>query len=242
MNRRIVPARDLADEDVGERGAVHVQQVLHAGQVVHHRRRCKRPWDLDAALAGGELVRRERRVARAEVDRSAGDRVDSAARADRAVLELVAELRADRRDPRRDERADERAARTDERGAAVLRRGGAGAACRDARESRCKRDGDDGANRVADLRHRYLSSFGVLRPRYGGPRGGWDTGLWRAGYEVVTFSPTQSWSGCTVSRWRSTRASTGSRPSSRRRASGSFPPSGGPSGPWARAIASWRRR
>src|SRR5690349_23939813 len=60
--------RDLAREDLRERRAVHVQEVLDAVEVVDDRRRRERPGDLHAAVARAELVGRERGVARAEVD------------------------------------------------------------------------------------------------------------------------------------------------------------------------------
>ena len=150
LDRRVVPGRDLAREDLRQRRAVHVQQVLRAVEVVDHRGGREGPRDLRAALAGGELVARERRVAGAEVDRAARDRVDAAARADRAVLDLVAVGRANGRNPLRDEWGDEAAAGPGERGAAVRGRCGAGGAgC----EGRCDCRGDDGedAHRVLSL-------------------------------------------------------------------------------------------
>ena len=101
----IVP-RKMSGEDV----AVELDVVRQPVAVVGDRGRRERPRDLDAALAGGELVGRQRCVARAEVDRAVRDRVDAAARADRPVRHLDAVRRVDLRDPGRHERRDERAA------------------------------------------------------------------------------------------------------------------------------------
>src|SRR5581483_2877904 len=123
LDRRIVPLRDLAYEDLRQGCAVHVQQVLHAGQVVDDGGRGERPRDLNASLAGRELIRRERRVARAEVDRAVRHGGDAGTGADAAVLELVPVRGAERGRPLLDERLHERAARTGDRDAAALRRG-----------------------------------------------------------------------------------------------------------------------
>ena len=199
-DRGVVPLRDLPHEDLGERRAVHVQEVLDAGQVVHDRRSAERPRDLLTAVAGVELIRGERRVARAEVDGAGRDRGDAAAGADRAVLELDAVGRAERRDPLRDERRDERAAGAGDGG----RLAGCLCICRpgdDDREKRGGRNGADTANRSAEFRHESSSSVGS-RPTYDPPGGEWVTGLFRPGYEVVSYTQNPLPIRCTVSRWR----------------------------------------
>ena len=105
LDRRIVPLADAAVED--------------AVDVVDDRRRRERPRDLHAAFAGGELIGRQRGVARAEVHRPVRDGVDPAAGADRPVGDLDPERGLDLRRPRGDERRYECAARTGE--IAVLR-------------------------------------------------------------------------------------------------------------------------
>ena len=65
---------------------------------------------MDAAVAGRELVGRERCVTRSEVDRAGGDLRDPAARSDRSVGDVDAGLRLVVGSPDGDERRDERAA------------------------------------------------------------------------------------------------------------------------------------
>jgi len=83
------------------------------------------------------------------------------------------------------------------------------------RKQRGGRNGADDANRSAEFRHCYSSSWGS-RPTYGSPGRGWDTGLLRPGYGVVTYTEIPVPAGCTVSRWPSTKPSIASKRSSRR--------------------------
>src|SRR5262249_40011884 len=92
-DRRVVPLRDLAEVDVGDDRPGQLQVVRDAGKVVHDRGGRQHPRDLDTALAGRELVGRERRVTRAEVDRARRDRRDAGARPDGAVVDLHTGLR-----------------------------------------------------------------------------------------------------------------------------------------------------
>ena len=87
LQRRVVPLRDLAQVDGGER-LRRDAKLLHAGQVpdddhrAHHRR--------DVLDAGGllQLLVAERCVAGPEVDGPLGDLLDAAAGSDRLVVDL----------------------------------------------------------------------------------------------------------------------------------------------------------
>ncbi len=125
---RVVPARDLAGEHVGEHRAGELEVVRHALDVVGDAGRGQRPRDLQAALAGGRLRRRQRRVGGAEVHRAAGDLRDPAARADRAVGDRHAVGGVVGRRPLLQQRRDERRAGADQRGRAADRRTSAAAA------------------------------------------------------------------------------------------------------------------
>ena len=106
----VVPAGDVAHEDVGQHRAAEMQLVVDALHVVGDDGRAKCPRDLQAALAGGCLVARKRRVTGAEVDRPGGDGVDAAAGADRAVGDGDARALGIVGRPLRDQRSHQRAA------------------------------------------------------------------------------------------------------------------------------------
>src|SRR5207302_2570204 len=86
---RVVPIRDLAEEDVGDHLAGEVQVHRPVRDVVRDRRPGERPRNLDTAVTGVQLVGRERRVGGAEVDGAVRNRLNSAAGADGAVLDGV---------------------------------------------------------------------------------------------------------------------------------------------------------
>ena len=115
LDRGVVPVRDRAHVDLRDHvaGEPQVGSRGHRqpGNVVVDSGAGERPRDLDAAVARGELIRGQRRVGGAEVDRAVRDRLDAAAGADRRVLDRVVERRAEGRCPDRDERRDERASR-----------------------------------------------------------------------------------------------------------------------------------
>ena len=113
-DRLIVPAGDLAHVDVRERRPVELQPAAEAGEVVRDRRCRQRPGNDDAALARRQLVGRERRVGRAEVDGARRDGGDARARSggrigDRDPVGLV-----DLGNPLRDQRERERRPGPDE--------------------------------------------------------------------------------------------------------------------------------
>ena len=119
LDRRVVPVLDRAAVDRGEDRARQLEAVADAADVVRDRGGRERPRDLDAALAGGGLVGRQRSVARPEVDRAGRDRGDAATAADAAVVDgrTVVVLR-----PRGHERHDEGAAGSRQRGGRPRRR------------------------------------------------------------------------------------------------------------------------
>src|SRR4051794_32018919 len=76
----------LAEVDAGEERTGQVD-LLYAGDVDPEAGGREGPGDLHAAVAGGGLFGRQRRVGGAEVDRSGGDLGDPGARADGAVFD-----------------------------------------------------------------------------------------------------------------------------------------------------------
>jgi hypothetical protein len=107
-NCRIVPRRDFAEEDVGEDLPAQLQVLWCPRDVVRDRRPRQRPRNLKAAFAGLLLVRRERRIARTEVDRPVCDLLDSTAAADRPIRDRGAVPLRVVRNPLRDQREHER--------------------------------------------------------------------------------------------------------------------------------------
>src|SRR3954451_13095663 len=75
LDRRVVPALDLAQVDVAQRLAVELQAALDAAQVVGRRDRAERERDLDgrALLDGGLVLVGQRRVRAGEVHGAGGE-------------------------------------------------------------------------------------------------------------------------------------------------------------------------
>src|SRR6266545_1459154 len=88
LDRRRVPARDLAEVDLRENRAGHLQGIGHAFDVVRNRCPAQGPRDVDATVSLCELLLRERCVARAEVDLPGLDRGDSASASNRVVVDV----------------------------------------------------------------------------------------------------------------------------------------------------------
>src|SRR3954454_4285969 len=89
-DRRVVPLRDLAEEDVGDGLAVELEALLDALDVVGHGDRAEHARDVDrvALLLGGrDLLVLHRGVGGAEVDGAGGELRDAAARADALVVD-----------------------------------------------------------------------------------------------------------------------------------------------------------
>src|SRR3954454_9857837 len=89
-DRRVVPLRDLAEEDVGDGLAVELEALLDAVDVVGHGDRAEHARDVDrvALLLGGrDLLVLHRGVGGAEVDGAGGELGDAAAGADRLVVD-----------------------------------------------------------------------------------------------------------------------------------------------------------
>src|SRR5690606_32910616 len=88
-DRRVVPAGDLAQVDVAEQGTGDAQLAgLEAFQVDHRHHAADGRGEL-AEAGFGQLLARQRRVGRTEIDRAGLDLGDAAAGADRLVVDLV---------------------------------------------------------------------------------------------------------------------------------------------------------
>src|SRR3954471_2773191 len=133
LDRRVVPALDLAQVDVGQRLAVELEAALDAVEVVGGRDRAQRERHLDrlALLDRRAVVGGQRRIGAGEVGRAGGELRDAGARADALVvdgqalaLEVVADLLVDRRGERRagavERRLDRRPAVAAGRGRGVV--------------------------------------------------------------------------------------------------------------------------
>ena len=94
-DRRVVPFRDLAEEEVRDDVGRHLQRCRQPSQVVGHDHRTEGRRDLDRLTVGGrrgDLRVLQEGIGGAEVDRVVGPLLDAAAGADRLVVELDAAL------------------------------------------------------------------------------------------------------------------------------------------------------
>ena len=136
-DRRVVPLRDLAEEDVGGRRAVELQARLHAVDVVGDRDRAEHRRDVERLAVLGrrrELLVAERRVGGAPVDGARRELRDATTRADALVVDGRAGLLLEAGRPLGVDRLRERRPRAVERAAELLagaarRPGRAGAPC-----------------------------------------------------------------------------------------------------------------
>jgi len=86
-NRRIVPFRDLAEEDLGDGRTIESKFAgLDAGQVQDWNDGAVDDWKLNEVILRN-IFRRQRHVRRAKCDGLVGDLLDAPARADRLVVE-----------------------------------------------------------------------------------------------------------------------------------------------------------
>ena len=91
----IVPLRDLPEEDVRQHRAADLQRLLQLGQAVDHDHGAHHRRDVEhrPPLRLAELLVAHRAVTRPEVDRLLAELPDTAARANRLVVDLHAGLR-----------------------------------------------------------------------------------------------------------------------------------------------------